>query len=192
VKKLALLGAVIAALAFGAPAQAADAPIKGPYYKAEPVFNWTGFYVGGHVGYGWGDLNGVDVDGFLGGVQVGANLQFARNWVIGVEADIAATDIGVGGLRQDWLFTARARLGYAWDRTMLYVTAGIAATDTNNVAISGFAGGVYGVGIEHAFAPRWSVKAEWLYVDYGTEILALGGAATLDNHLLRLGVNYRF
>jgi outer membrane immunogenic protein len=192
VKKLALLGAVIAALAFGAPAQAADAPIKGPYYKAEPVFNWTGFYVGGHVGYGWGDLNGVDVDGFLGGVQVGVNLQFARNWVIGVEADIAATDIGVGGLRQDWLFTARARLGYAWDRTMLYVTAGIAATDTNNVAISGFAGGVYGVGIEHAFAPRWSVKAEWLYVDYGTEILALGGAATLDNHLLRLGVNYRF
>jgi outer membrane immunogenic protein len=192
VKKLALLGAVIAALAFGAPAQAADAPIKGPYYKAEPVFNWTGFYVGGHVGYGWGDLNGVDVDGFLGGVQVGANLQFARNWVIGVEADIAATDIGVGGLRQDWLFTARARLGYAWDRTMLYVTAGIAATDTNNVAISGFAGGVYGVGIEHAFAPRWSVKAEWLYVDYGTEIIALGGAATLDNHLLRLGVNYRF
>jgi outer membrane immunogenic protein len=192
VKKLALLGAVIAALVFVAPANAADAPIKGPYYKAEPAFNWTGFYVGGHVGYGWGDLGGADVDGFLGGVQVGANWQFASHWVIGVEADIAATDIGTGGIRQDWLFTARARLGYAFDRTLLYVTAGIAATDTNAVAISGFVGGVYGVGVEHAFAPRWSVKLEWLYADFGTEILPLGGAVTLDNHLVRLGVNYRF
>jgi outer membrane immunogenic protein len=192
VKKLALLGAVIAALVFGAPAQAADAPVRGPYYKAEPVFNWTGFYVGGHVGYGWGDLGGADVDGFLGGVQAGVNWQFSRNWVIGFEADIAATDIGVGGLRQDWLFTARARLGYTFDRTLLYVTAGIAATDTNAAAISGFAGGVYGFGIEHAFAPRWSAKIEYLYVDYGTEIVPIFGGVSLDNSLIRFGVNYRF
>ncbi len=191
-RKIAILGAALAALIFTLPASAADTPIKGPYYKADPVFNWSGFYVGAHVGYGFGDLGGADVDGFLGGVQIGANWQFNRNWVIGVEADIAATDIGTGGIRQDWLFTARARLGYTWDRTLLYVTAGVAATDTNAAANSGFVGGIYGVGLEYAFAPRWSAKIEYLYVDYGTEILPIFGGVSLDNNLVRFGVNYRF
>ncbi len=94
-KKFAVLGAVLAALVVAAPAQAADVPIRGPIYKAAPapVYNWTGFYVGAHVGYGWASSGLGDLDGFLGGVQAGYNWQFSRNWVFGIEGDISATDM---------------------------------------------------------------------------------------------------
>jgi outer membrane immunogenic protein len=60
---------------------------------------WTGFYVGGNVGYSWGnwdatgqlvDLGGqhnFDVNGIIGGLQAGFNWQFNQNWLIGVEVD---------------------------------------------------------------------------------------------------------
>jgi hypothetical protein len=66
---------------------------------------WTGCYVGTHVGGGWADetitapaiVPGVSVTGHtagvLGGGQVGCNLQFARNWVIGIEGEGSAADI---------------------------------------------------------------------------------------------------
>ena len=126
---------MLAALVFGAPANAADAPIKGPYYKAAPVFSWTGFYIGAHVGYGWGDaFDGaafVDIDGAFGGAQLGYNWQFNRNWVFGIETDISASDIGVGGFNVDWFGSTRVRLGYAMDRTLFYATAGIGYAGTN-------------------------------------------------------------
>lgn len=102
-----------------AASQAADIPK--PIYKAAPVmapaFNWSGFYGGVHVGYGWGSDN-VDIgivdpagvaqaaaaagvfpvnysiprDGVLGGVQIGFNRQIG-SWVWGVEADFSGTDL---------------------------------------------------------------------------------------------------
>ena len=88
---------------------AADMPVKAPVYKARtvaPINNWTGFYVGGHAGWGWvrasttllTDPSGAfppgfkfccDRDGFLGGGQVGFNWQ-TGNWVFGVEGDWSA------------------------------------------------------------------------------------------------------
>ena len=69
-----------------------------PYTKAPPIaapiYNWTGFYIGGHVGGAFGNdntFNGLVVNNnnddarFLGGIQVGADYQFAPNWVLGVE-----------------------------------------------------------------------------------------------------------
>jgi outer membrane immunogenic protein len=52
-KKLALGGTMLAALAIGTPAMAADMPLKAPMI-APVVFSWTGFYVGGNLGYSWG------------------------------------------------------------------------------------------------------------------------------------------
>src|SRR5713226_8378382 len=87
-KKFLIAG--IAAAAFcGAPALAADMPTKGPVYKAEPLFNWTGFYVGGNVGYGWGGsaekdpATGVGVaaihaKGPAAGGQFGVNYQMGQ------------------------------------------------------------------------------------------------------------------
>jgi outer membrane immunogenic protein len=91
---------------------AADLPMR-TYTKApayvEPVYNWTGFYIGGNVGYSWGRssdtstlTNGAgtvlltstdktDLNGIVGGGQIGYNWQM-QNWVWGLEADIQGTD----------------------------------------------------------------------------------------------------
>ena len=99
-------------------ASAADLPRKAPVYTpSPPVFSWTGFYVGGNVGWGWlrdkgetfcvnpfGVLNGpgcsaqtatgdqIRADGFIGGAQAGYNWQI-NNWVLGVEADFQGANI---------------------------------------------------------------------------------------------------
>src|SRR6476619_6976477 len=87
-----LLGAA-ALLALAAPAAAADMPArtytKAPAYTPpQVIYNWTGFYIGGHVGGAFaGDNTFQSSDArFLGGVQGGFDYQFAPNWVMGVEA----------------------------------------------------------------------------------------------------------
>jgi len=141
-------------------------PLKAP--PPSPWFDWSGWYAGFNGGYSWGrsstsyDGTGAgfaafsttqDMDGWLGGVQIGYNRQFNRNWLFGVEADIQGTGqdgaagfptivippiVGiaaapgattVGGLSQKlpWFGTARLRLGYEpSDHWLLYVTGGLA------------------------------------------------------------------
>jgi outer membrane immunogenic protein len=92
-----LLGTVaLAALGAAVPALAADLGARpygnAPAYAA-PIYNWTGFYIGGHVGGGVSSnevLNGLVTGSthegrLLGGAQVGADYQFATNWLVGVE-----------------------------------------------------------------------------------------------------------
>ena len=90
-------------------AVAADLPVRAPLPPA-PVFSWTGFYFGPHIGGGWanGDAQTVSSPdpgffdpfranlkgtGVVAGGQVGFNWQLAPNWVIGWEADISGTTI---------------------------------------------------------------------------------------------------
>lgn len=119
--KKILLGAAVAMLGI-APALAADmAPrySKAPMMAPAAVYSWTGFYIGGNVGYGWFDRDstlsapnaasvafygpalaagalpsvyGIDPRGWLGGGQVGYNWQSGM-WVFGVEADLQGADI---------------------------------------------------------------------------------------------------
>jgi outer membrane immunogenic protein len=92
-------------------ASAADLAAR-PYTKAPPVmvevYNWTGFYIGGNVGYSWGrsrdtstltntagtvlftSIDRSDLNGVVGGGQIGYNWQ-VQNWVWGLEADIQGT-----------------------------------------------------------------------------------------------------
>jgi outer membrane immunogenic protein len=107
-KKQLLLSVSFVALAVATPVIAADMPVKAPVYKApvEAVYNWTGWYAGGNIGYGWGngDANYTDpgfaivglptsisgsekLDGIIGGVQIGYNWQANNTWVLGLEAD---------------------------------------------------------------------------------------------------------
>lgn len=186
-KKFLLSGVAIAALFAAAPASAADMPVRAPQYKAAPlapVFNWTGFYVGGHVGYGWADSGVGDVDGFLGGLQLGYNWQFSRNWVFGLETDISGTDMNnATPAHIDYLGTVRARLGYTWDRVMIYGTGGLAYA---RGAVAGVhdsdTGWAAGAGIEWAFAPNWSAKVEYVYADIDA----------FEASTVKFGVNYRF
>src|SRR4029450_13970994 len=75
-----------------APALAADLAArpytKAPAYVAQPIYNWTGFYIGGHLGGAFaGDKSLTGNEGrFLGGVRGGADYQFASSWVVGIEA----------------------------------------------------------------------------------------------------------
>ena len=92
--ELALAGAALGALALGKPALAADMPLKAPHLR--PAFDWSGFYIGGHVGYGGGSfgpdtnplpLQGVffphSITGLIGGYQAGYNFQLPNNLVLG-------------------------------------------------------------------------------------------------------------
>ncbi|MEJ2376441.1 MAG: porin family protein [Pseudolabrys sp.] len=104
-----VLTAAVSVIAFSQTATAAPVPVP------VPTYSWTGFYVGGHAGYGWADKqwtlvtssipltcaqvmafgyncqNSHSPDGFLGGVQAGYNWQFGQ-WVIGVEGQWSWTD----------------------------------------------------------------------------------------------------
>jgi outer membrane immunogenic protein len=147
-KKL-LVASVAAAVFCGTPAFAADMPVKAPIVT--PVFNWSGFYVGGTAGYSWGDsrdrivgaVNVTDpygVHGFAGGGTVGYNWQSA-GWVAGVEGDISFSHINgsVSGNSGNFgcgntcttdvkdFATARGRLGYAFGQVLPYVTGGFAS-----------------------------------------------------------------
>src|SRR5215475_14014038 len=144
------LAFTLTSVAVLASANAADmyrAPQAGGY-KDGPVYagiDWTGAYGGVNGGYGWdassiGDaLAPFDISpagGFAGG-QIGYNIQ-RGHIVFGVEADIQASDISdsstvtVGNTsatiksKLDWFGTVRARLGYAADRNLVYITGGLA------------------------------------------------------------------
>lgn len=124
------------------PAFAAHSPVK----AIPPSLNWSGFYVGGHAGYGWTnidetspDLPGVKIvavgRGFLGGGQFGVNWEVGR-FVLGAESDISGStvngDTSCPEVTLDcqhkltWLTTVRARGGVLVnnDRTLIYATAG--------------------------------------------------------------------
>jgi len=120
-------------------------PLKAPAYKA--VYNWTGFYLGGHVGYGGGSFGpgtnplpqqGIflphNITGLIGGYQAGYNLQLANKWVLGVEADISFTSpldrpklvLAPFNTTFDYFGTVRGRIGYAFGTWLPYVTGGAA------------------------------------------------------------------
>jgi len=144
-----LLGSALILMSAGM-ASAADMPVKAPPAPA-PQFSWSGFYIGGHAGYGWGHYEASDnltvsptqffnlqPHGWFGGAQVGYNSQFARNWLLGMEIDVSGADISRSGTEQpvggpaqakvDYFGTARTRFGYVMNRLLVYATGGVAWT----------------------------------------------------------------
>src|SRR5581483_8275788 len=185
-KRLLLLGLAWATLT--SAASAADLPRAAPYAPVYPAgYNWTGLYIGINGGGAWGrstwDGYAVtnDPSGGLIGATVGYNFQGSSAWVFGVEGDIDWTGIngstacaaGVCKTSNDWLGTARARVGYAWDRIMPYVSGG-AAFGNINANATGFPsadetrlGWTVGFGVEAVLMGKLTAKAEYLYADLG-------------------------
>ncbi|GLK86550.1 outer membrane protein [Ancylobacter defluvii] len=200
----ALLAGLALAVAVAAPASAADLSYPAPtaYAAPVPVFTWTGFYLGANAGYGWGEADfSDDTNGFLGGIQAGYNWQFAGSpLVVGIETDLQATNIESPTFSLDYFGTVRARLGWAVDQFLIYGTGGF-AYGRGNYEVAGLSnkqtntGWTIGAGGEYAFSPNWSVKAEYLYVDLGTETYdTIAGPLDIGTtaNILRLGVNYKF
>ena len=218
-KKLLLASVGILALSV-ASASAADIarrqamPAKAPPVYAPVPFTWTGFYVGAYGGGGFGrsDFSDpfatgrFDTSGAVFGGTLGYNYQMG-NVVLGVEGDGGWSNIrgsavcGVGiscETRNDWLATARGRVGYAFDRFLPYVTGG-AAFGNIKTSISGLGtadetrtGWTLGGGLEASIAGPWSAKVEYLYVDLGRGASVLGSDAEFTSHIVRAGINYRF
>jgi outer membrane immunogenic protein len=189
--------------------------VKAPLYN--PVFSWTGFYLGLNGGGGWGssrwDRTGeIDLSGgFIGGTA-GYNWQTGQ-MVLGIEGDVDWS--GMSGtssafcsagcsIKNDWLGTVRGRIGYSFDRFLPYFTGGLAAGDIQ-ASTPGFAGATQtnlgwtlGAGMEVAIVGNWSAKAEYLHVDLGSFNCGTAcGGFTPDNvslkeDLVRGGVNYKF
>lgn len=141
----AFSGVGLGMLALANSAAAADLPLKAPALKA--VYDWTGFYIGGHVGYGGGSLGpgtnprpeeGVffppSITGLIGGYQAGYNRQFSNHVVLGIEADASfGSPVDAPRLTPnpfdttlDYVSTVRGRAGYAFGRWMPYLTGGFA------------------------------------------------------------------
>jgi outer membrane immunogenic protein len=218
-KKLTFASAGVMALAVALqPAGAADTDMPyGPppvLYAPPPavvIFTWTGFYFGAHGGGGWGHKNetpspynfagdiitpapvGVDVSGWLGGGQIGANYQ-AGSLVFGVEADASGANLtgstacasssfltgavlaGNCSVKVEGLGTIAGRLGVAFDRLLVYGKGGgawasdkysLASTTGSLPTFNGSEtkwGWMVGAGVEYAFLDNWSAKIEYNYL----------------------------
>jgi high affinity Mn2+ porin len=148
-----LAGAGLGLFALDGAAIAADIPVrmpvKAPYLQT--AFDWTGFYIGAHAGYGRGTSSAVLADpatlatgnhfsGVIGGLQAGHNVQLPSGLLLGVEADLSFpnyfnSNSVVSSLASarydvaeewDYVGTARGRIGYSSGPWLAYATAGLA------------------------------------------------------------------
>ncbi len=170
------LVAAVSTIALTQIASAAD--LGRPVYKAPPplsppppVYSWTGFYVGGNIGYGWAttdpgsisfyepasvfvaSIPGISdkLNGAIGGGQIGYNFQF-NNFVLGAEGDFSGTGISgsvtdsvhgyTAETKIDWLATVRGRAGVAFDRTLVYATGGVAIASVKTTLNDGYTSGI--------------------------------------------------
>ncbi len=208
-KRILLTGLGLLALA-GAPAVAADLPVKAPLLSPAPAYSWAGFYFGAHAGAAWGNFQfeagaagpAGTGGGFTFGGHLGHNWQWGR-FVLGAEADLSWLDIKATGVTgsfvERWTSSLRLRFGHAFDRYLLYVTGGIAFTDTEHTvtgAGSGSqtaAGFTAGFGIETMLSPSWSGRLEALFADVPKQRLVLGGVPAVggsQNFIVRAGISY--
>ncbi len=204
------------------------------YYPmvAAPLFSWTGFYIGGNAGAGWNRGSVSDTVGtvfssannkstFLGGGQFGANYQFGpagSGVVVGAEAmfdwlsnnQSVITGTGAAGattvtLNNRWVTTATGKLGYAWDRVLLYGKGGFAwVSNGNSTSLAGVSldltswGWTGGLGVEWAFVGNWSVRAEYDYIGIQSQTFGVSSvpnyAITTNNRSIQMvtaGINYK-
>jgi outer membrane immunogenic protein len=107
--------------------------------------------------------------------------------------------------RINWLGTVRGRIGYAFDRFLPYITGGVAfggvrgayAVTTPAGAFTATGsdtnfGWTLGGGLEYAFTPNLSLKAEYLYVDLGDVTPTPLHNVDVTSHVVRAGLNFRF
>ena len=239
-------------MVFMAVASSNAADLGRPIYMPPPVpvavrlFTWTGCYIGGNIGWGWGrdtvsipnlgattgvpELAGIslpsvtgDTKGVLGGGQVGCNYQFASNLVVGIEGDGEAANIkgdvadsvsftnpltglpetvsGTAHAQTDWLASVTGRLGWTWDRVMLYAKGGGA-----------WVGNKYSADLpafnEHiqtsVTQPGWTVGGGVEWANFSTANLSLPGTIAGISEVVpgvnvkqtiqtvKFGINYRF
>ena len=242
------VGAGSAALAADLPPPMAPPPRAPATYVPAPIpyYNWSGFYIGGNLGYGFSssssfsdtaksNFTSTTSSQFLGGGQVGVNWEFGPGVVIGAEAQFdwlpnaqntlslfnpptSASPAATATINNRWLTLVDAKLGYAWDRLLVYGKGGGAFVGTSNsgatIAATGTSVGVsgpssnsgwnVGVGLEYAFWGNWSARAEYDYIRLDSASYTVspsapgvlsGDTISSNNRVINLvtvGLNYKF
>ncbi len=240
---LASVGAIaLAGAAFAADLPSRAPPPV--YVPPAPIFTWTGIYIGGQIGYAWGTSNtnlgdnfgdytsfSTNNSGVIGGAHVGYNLQLSQ-FVVGLEGDVDGSslkktvygdpfidsfisvpttisgNLGVQG-------SIRGRVGYAWDRVLLYATGGVAFAGFNGSISTPYGydsasttrvGWTVGGGLEYAVTNNWSIRAEYRYAQFGHStvyatnsyvlpgLTAVGafGNRTINENRVQVGFSYKF
>ncbi|MBR0985319.1 MULTISPECIES: outer membrane protein [Bradyrhizobium] len=206
-KRLVVGAAALVAAGWTASAEAADLNYgqRAPYTVNQPLnaYSWAGPYLGGNIGYEWGsvDNNPSKPSGFVGGVQAGYNFQNGP-FVFGVEGDIQAAGaddtFAPWKFSNPWFGTLRGRAGYAFSNILFYGTAGLAFGELRAQTFGWTeshttAGWTIGAGAEVGFAPNWSAKLEYLYIDLSSSQFAITGVSNgYSASVVRAGVNYHF
>jgi outer membrane immunogenic protein len=195
---MALTATAATAADYGGPPPYGAPPA--PYYTA---YSWLGPYVGGNLGYQWGALSnsGADPAGISGGGQAGYLWQSGQ-FVFGVETDLqfsnASGTFADYKFSNPWFGTVRGRGGIALNNILFYGTLGLAygrgqitlAGLTENNLHTGLAAGF---GLEVGLTQNWSAKAEYLYIDFGSETYGLIGTSNAaTSNVARLGLDYHF
>ena len=237
-KKILLGAAFLIAVASSAMAADVVIVDPAPQVPVISSYNWSGVYVGAQAGYSWGSGDGAyldptgfrdetahpEADGFLLGGQIGYNYQWGA-FVLGVEGDLAYSwadgnsdidffpDGGDAGAfnenEYNYLASITGRLGYAFDRTLIYAKGGVGFTELemSDVGAGGFVaasgsksmtGWTIGGGVEHAFTDNWTLKGEYQFYRFSDSVSLDDPDAfrvyddNFDVHALKIGFNYHF
>ena len=220
---------ICAGAAADLPIAKASAPVAPVSYAPAAIYSWTGFYIGGQAGAGFGRSSWSDPftgannafnsgPSFLGGGQIGANYQ-VNVLVLGVEGDFnwpglrgSGTD-SIGNAintNTNWTSTVTGRVGAAFDRLLIYGKGGVAFardqrgfTDLAGISTSNAfmrTGWTAGAGLEYGITKNWSVKIEYDYLSFGSQVLNFTtpttplytSNASLNVQEIKAGLNFRF
>jgi outer membrane immunogenic protein len=175
-------------------------PTRPAAYTPQAI-NWTGLYIGAHLGGAWSNANWTNPvsglsdslrnRGVFGGAQMGVNYQF-DSIVLGVEGDLSGmslkpSDTDASGFihstRTDWTSTVTGRLGYAIGRALFFAKGGVAFANERDTVTSPLGGSsstgtmtevgwTAGGGLEYALDLNWSAKIEYDYLGFGSQSIA--------------------
>ncbi len=210
---LRLSGAAFAAVLMSSGAAfAADVIEQTPEPPLPPQQSnllWSGAYAGVYGGYNWmhadlspGTVNGIH--GLDGGAFLGYNYQLDNNFVVGLEgmAGISGAEGSEGGtsVEEEWDASLRARMGYAFENSMIYGLAGVAGTRASAADATGsdthtHLGWTVGAGLETFLTDNVTARVEYDYADYGKQEYDLGATnpdISLTDHSIKLGIGLKF
>lgn len=197
-----------------APAFAADLVEEVPITsKAETSIDrseWGGFYIGAYGSYNWfspsiAGQGSVDNKNFSAGGYAGYNWDLGNQVVSGFEGRLGfgQEDTSIGGttVHQEWDASLRARLGYAFERSLIYSFAGLAMSGVEAAALTGgetqtLTGFDLGAGFETELFENVTGRLEYGFTNYSPQGFNIGAGGSQEIDLkkqnLNLGLGFKF
>jgi outer membrane immunogenic protein len=217
-----ILLASVGAIAIAGSAFAADLPYRAPppvYLPPPPIFTWTGIYIGGQIGYAWGNgsnnFNGFDPffnggqgvflnssaggtpNGVIGGGHVGYNYQI-NQWVLGLEGTVDGTSLSNTAIA---VFPDGATLRANSNADIQGSIRGRVGIAWDRALIYATGGVAFG-GIDYAVTNNWSIFAEYRFTNFGSITennfgqlpvgFTFNGSRQLNQNQVQVGFSYKF